>query len=97
MFCPYTCLYTTHIPGIQGKQKASPDVLELDLEMVVELPCGCWELNTGPLEEQAVLMTAEPSLQTIHLTGKEAEVHKRQAELMVKACVEWGWFGAPES
>jgi hypothetical protein len=27
-----------------------------------ELPCGCWELNSGPLEEQSVLLTAEPSL-----------------------------------
>jgi hypothetical protein len=28
-----------------------------------EPPCGCWELNTGSLEEQSVLSTAEPSLQ----------------------------------
>ncbi|EDL23115.1 mCG145372, partial [Mus musculus] len=28
-----------------------------------EPPCGCWELNSGPLEEQPVLLTAEPSLQ----------------------------------
>jgi hypothetical protein len=28
-----------------------------------ESPCGCWELNSGPLEEQSVLLTAEPSLQ----------------------------------
>jgi hypothetical protein len=28
-----------------------------------EPPCGCWELNSGPLEEQSVLLTAEPSLQ----------------------------------
>ena len=28
-----------------------------------EPPCGCWELNSGPLEEQAMLLTAEPSLQ----------------------------------
>jgi hypothetical protein len=28
-----------------------------------ELPCGCWELYLGPLEEQPVLLTAEPSLQ----------------------------------
>ena len=28
-----------------------------------ELPCGCWELNSGPLEEQSVLLTAEPLLQ----------------------------------
>ena len=24
---------------------------------------GCWELNSGPLEEQPVLLTTEPSLQ----------------------------------
>jgi hypothetical protein len=28
-----------------------------------ELSCGCWGLNSGPLEEQIVLLTAEPSLQ----------------------------------
>ena len=28
-----------------------------------EPPCGCWELNSGPLEEQSVLLTADPSLQ----------------------------------
>jgi hypothetical protein len=28
-----------------------------------EPPCGCWELNSGALEEQLVLLTAEPSLQ----------------------------------
>ena len=27
-----------------------------------EPPCGCWELNSGPLEEQSVLLTAEPRL-----------------------------------
>ena len=25
-----------------------------------ESPCGCWELNSGPLGEQPVLLTAEP-------------------------------------
>jgi hypothetical protein len=34
-----------------------------------EPPCGCWELNSGPLEEQSMLLPAEPSLQpTIILT-----------------------------
>ena len=28
------------------------------------LPCGCWELNLDPLEEQPVLLTTEPSLQS---------------------------------
>jgi hypothetical protein len=26
-------------------------------------PCGCQEWNSGPLEEQPVLLTSEPSLQ----------------------------------
>ena len=30
-----------------------------------EPPCGCWELNSGPLEEQPVLFTTEPSRQPI--------------------------------
>ena len=30
-----------------------------------ELPCGCWELNPGPLQEQQVFLTTEPSLQPL--------------------------------
>jgi hypothetical protein len=29
-----------------------------------EPPCGYWELNSGPPEEQSVLLNAEPSLQS---------------------------------
>jgi hypothetical protein len=28
-----------------------------------EPSCGCWDLNSGPLEEQSTLLTAEPSHQ----------------------------------
>ena len=28
-----------------------------------EPPCGCWDLNSGPSEEQSALLTAEPSFQ----------------------------------
>lgn len=31
----------------------------LGLESPCKLPCGCWEWNAGPLEEQPVLITAE--------------------------------------
>ena len=31
-----------------------------------ELTCGCWKLNPGPLEEQPVLLTTEPSLQPLN-------------------------------
>jgi hypothetical protein len=30
-----------------------------------ELPCGCWELNPGLLEEQPVLLAAEPSVKAL--------------------------------
>jgi len=30
-----------------------------------EPPCGCWDLNSGPLEEQSVLLTTEPILQLL--------------------------------
>ena len=40
-------------------QKRAPDPI------TDEPPCGCWELNSGPLEEQAMLLTSEPSLQTL--------------------------------
>jgi hypothetical protein len=32
-----------------------------------ELPCGCWKLNPGPLKEQQVFLTDEPSLQFSNL------------------------------
>jgi hypothetical protein len=28
-----------------------------------ESPCGCWDLNSEPLEEQPMLLITEPSLQ----------------------------------
>ena len=31
-----------------------------------EPPCGCWELNSGPLEEHTVLLTSKPSLQPLN-------------------------------
>ena len=32
-----------------------------------EPPCDCWDLNSGPTEEQWVLLPAEPSLQPLFL------------------------------
>ena len=40
-------------------QKTAPDLIPDGCEP----PCGCWELNSGPLEEQTMLLTTEPSLQ----------------------------------
>jgi hypothetical protein len=37
------------------------------LQMVVSHQCGCWESNSGSLEEQSVLLTTELSLQPTYL------------------------------
>ena len=47
----------------QTHQKRASDLITDDCES----PCGCWELNSGPLEEQPVLLTTEPSLQSLLL------------------------------
>jgi hypothetical protein len=43
------------------------DALGLELQTGVSCTCGCRELNLGPLEEQTVLLTAEPSLQPLKI------------------------------
>jgi hypothetical protein len=39
-----------------------------------ELPYGCWDLNSGPSEEQSVLLTTEPSLQPPSLVFIQGDV-----------------------
>jgi hypothetical protein len=53
IICKYTVAVFRHTR--RGRQ--------ISLQMVDEPPCGCWDLNSGPLEGQPVLSTAEPSLQ----------------------------------
>ena len=49
------------------------ELLELELQIdSCELPCGCWELNSGPLEEQSEFLTTEPFLQPQELILKAA-------------------------
>ncbi|GAB1288406.1 Inositol polyphosphate 5-phosphatase OCRL [Apodemus speciosus] len=39
-----------------------------------ESPCGCWDLNSGPSEEQSMLLTAEPSHQECHVDPGENDL-----------------------
>lgn len=48
------------------------DPLALELQPG-EVPCGCWVSNSGPLEKQPALLTAEPSLPEVTFTFDEAE------------------------
>ena len=47
-------------------QKRAPDLITDGCEP----PCGGWELNSGHLEEQAMLLTSEPSLQPLLFSFK---------------------------
>lgn len=63
MFSLHVCKHTRHMPGAHRCQKRILDALKLELKMVVShYP---WEPNLGSLQEQLVLLMAEPSLQTI--------------------------------
>jgi hypothetical protein len=48
-----------------------------------EPPCGCWDLNSGPSEEQLALLTTEPSCQP--LKGKFLK--KKKKWLLIKGQV----------
>lgn len=55
----WVCLHHT---GVHRSQKTVFDLLELELELWVlgGAWCECWDLNSGPLEEQQVPVTARP-------------------------------------
>lgn len=42
-------------------RKRTLRLLELELTQLWAATCGCWERSLGPLQEQQVLLTAEPS------------------------------------
>ena len=64
---------TTCVPGPLRDQKVSDSLgLENPVESC-ELPCECWELNSGPLQGQEELSTAEPCLPSTG--GKVIDVH----------------------
>ena len=48
-----------HSPCLQTHQKMASDPIIDSHEPL----CGWWELNSGPLEEQSVLLTTESPLQ----------------------------------
>lgn len=72
----------------------SPETVNTDS---CELPCGCWELNPGPLEEQPGLLRAEPSLQPppkILLPQKDKMSANMQYRL-TKSSLLLTWHGLP--
>jgi hypothetical protein len=63
-FFKFYLLYVS-ILCLQAHQKRVSDLISDGCE-----PRGCWDLNSGPSEEQSVLLTAEPSLQPLPLDSE---------------------------
>jgi hypothetical protein len=54
-------LYVSTRSCLQTLQKKESDLITDSCEP----PCGCWDLNSGPLEEQSALLNTEPSHQPV--------------------------------
>jgi hypothetical protein len=54
---------------------------KLELQEGVSHHVGGWESNLGPLEEQSVLLTTEPSLPLLHSWFFETRSHVAKASL----------------
>jgi hypothetical protein len=52
-----------------ASQKRTPDAIADGCEP----PCGCWELISGPLEEQTMLLISESSLQSEDMIFKHKQ------------------------
>jgi hypothetical protein len=70
----YLLYIGVHCSCLQAHQKKASDPITDGCEP----PCDCWELNSGPLEELSVLLTAEPSLQPETLFKKKKNQMSKQ-------------------
>ena len=62
VFCLHVCVCTV-CPQRSDESIRFPGTGVTDS---CELPCGCWESNPGPLQEQSVRVTTENSLKSSH-------------------------------
>lgn len=53
-------MFCLHIYVCEGANSPGTGITESS-----ELPCGCWQLKLGPLEEQPVFLTSEPAPSTM--------------------------------
>jgi len=64
MYVCYMCIQCAHVclvpREVRRGCRASWNITDSS-----EPPCGCWEPNVDPLQEQQALLAAEPSVQTL--------------------------------
>lgn len=61
VFLPSCMSVHMHAGALRGQKRASSDHLELELQPVVSHHVDPGKVNPGPLKEQPLLLTAEPS------------------------------------
>jgi hypothetical protein len=88
-----TCLHSfyyiyVHCSCLHTHQKRASDLITGGCEP----PCGCWDLNSGPLEEQSVLLTTEPSLQPhmFAFLSQEIKAWRREKKRFSRSSSETG-------
>lgn len=76
-------VFPMHVVLIDTKRRCEIPP-ELELQIVV-LPCGCWELNSGPLQVQQILLTAKPCIQPCILSGAMCGDQQATLELVERS------------
>ena len=61
--CVYVYMPYVYLVPMEVRRGPWIPLLGVAITGSCELPCECWDLNPGPLEEQQVLFTSEPQLQ----------------------------------
>lgn len=93
--CMCLCLSVYHLcAGAHGGEKRAVNPLELKWPGTW---CGCWELNSGPLKEQQVILTTEPPFQTdilpatmaFHLIFWDCFLHWPQGSHLARMAAQW--------
>ena len=63
VFVPHACL-------VPAETRKGCWIFKTGVIDSCQIPYGCWESNSGPLEEYQVLLTTDPPLQSVKLCYK---------------------------
>lgn len=81
------CRYMHVSAGAHGDQKMAADPLNLELQDVVNHCFGYWESNSGPSEEQCVILSDELSPQLLLLLLTDTKFIDYRAQCDVSTCL----------
>lgn len=73
--CRYVCASCMCLVPEQARNDPRGCQVSWNWSCSCEPPYGCWESNPGPLEEQSMLLTAEPSLQPAKMSYMCPYIH----------------------